>query len=225
MITSNSNADDSTDAMVVDDEKKERTDNASDVSAHVSLSLAGKWAPSEGSHFDKSNRLAKRLAKLLYGDSNGHSLVPYRRLLTRLRTHLAVVERLMCANDWDQINFASVPSKAHLKLKKAFSAHQAERYAEYLASVKSGKSEIKSTGLHPHELTKHYRNNGEVDETVESQWADLIEKMRTAGGLTSAVALVDVSGSMSSGQGNVAPIDVAIALGPRRRSARTAAVE
>ena len=180
----------------------------------VSISLAGKWAPSEASSFDQSpSRFAHRLARLLFPTA-ARPLPLYRKMLGRLRAQLQVVEKLMCAGEWEEIQFDRVPSKAHKLLKDAFQRHQSERYAQYQAAVKRGEKKVNVTGLQPHDLTKVYRIGGARDETNELQWAALVERTKaSAGKLSGAVAVVDVSGSMEGGRGNVKPIDPAIALG------------
>src|SRR5205814_889092 len=119
-----------------------------------SLSLAPKWAPTENHAFDKAPyHFAKRLAALLFPASSTSSssssssapfsaptvLKQYRQLLSELRSHLNVVERLMCSREWSRINFSSVPARAHQKLKSAFLKHDKQRYEEYLTALKAGK--------------------------------------------------------------------------------------
>jgi len=182
----------------------------------VSISLAGKWAPSERGHFDKTAQLAKRLARLLFPDAGARASVLYRRMLSTLRRQLLVVERLMCDGQWQCINFAAVPSKAHLILKKAFTRHQADRYAAFLGLVKSGGAKINTTGLQPHELVRPYLQSSgtPLDETSELQWTTVVAKLRESGSFRSCVSLVDVSGSMSCvASGSTRCLDVAVALG------------
>jgi hypothetical protein len=186
------------------------------------ISLAAKWAPSEGGHYASQ---AKRLARILFGGDStkqggGSGFVSkqhmqscmkkYRSLLSNLRGHLCLTERLVCANRWESVNFNSVPSKCHQLLKKAFSKHCGERYAAYLAGLKKGVGKINVTGLAPHELVKYYLDNprAEVNETVEAAWTALVAKTKEEGTFKAAVAIVDVSGSMSG-----TPMLVAIALG------------
>ena len=197
----------------VNDEKK---DDENKKSPNISLSLAAKWAPTEKSSFDtKKTKFAHRLSKLLFPSST-KALKEYRKLLSSLRKQLQVVEKLMCDNQWDKIQFENIPSKAHKLIRNALKLHQPERYQQYLSDVKTGVKEIKSTGLQPHELTKTYRDNNcngsGVDETIELQWKDLVSKLRESGSFERCVAVVDVSGSMAGG-GTPAPMDVAVALG------------
>jgi len=121
---------------------------------------------------------------------------------------LRVVERSICLGDWKSINFAHVPAVAHNKLKKSFQKHQATRYTQYLQDVKEGKKEIKTAGIQPHELVKQYQEKEEeLNETIEAQWRTLIKKLGEAGSLGRALAVADVSGSMSG-----VPMQVSISL-------------
>jgi len=169
----------------------------------ISISLAAKWAPSEGKHFDV---LAKRLAKLMFPQSKT-ALKEYRLLLTKLRHHLNLVETLMCENKFDQIDFSKVPSKAHRLLRKAFVKHNPLRYEKYLEQVSLGKQKINTTATYPHELVQACMNR-QHDKTTQLMWEDIVDKLRSNTLTSSSVAVVDVSASM-----NGTPMEVAIALG------------
>ena len=76
-------------------EKEARTPN---------LTLAGKYAPREGSAFDG---LAKRLSRCLFGSKNdAASARKYRKLVAALNRALLTTEVLMAANRWSEIEFA-----------------------------------------------------------------------------------------------------------------------
>ena len=80
-------------------EKEARTPN---------LTLAGKYAPREGSAFDG---LAKRLSTHLFGNKNeAASARKYRKLVASLNRALLTTEVLMAANRWSEIEFARRPS-------------------------------------------------------------------------------------------------------------------
>jgi hypothetical protein len=185
--------------------------------ANVTLSLAAKWAPTEGGSFDKKHRLARKLLKFIREEMQSqyastitvNNLKDYRKqILIPTRQHLNVVERYMCSMNWDQINFAHVPSVAMKNYRKAFLAHEEERFTKYLADVKSGKSKINAGQVFPHQLVKYYLDGGAYDETIELQWKEIVRVTANKLGANSAFPLVDVSGSMH-GQ----PMEVAIALG------------
>jgi len=180
-------------------------------SPEKSLTLAAKWAPSENGHFDKKHKLAKKLARLLFDGPCPEK--SYRLLLSMLRQRLVLVETLMCENRWDEIKFSTVPSRAHHLLKKSFRRHQEYRYAEYIESVKRGESQINTAVVYPHEIVNHAKL--ELDQTAEIQWKSIVDKVKSYGALNNSIAMVDVSGSMTSfyEKSKTAPIDVAIALG------------
>jgi len=182
-----------------------------DINKDNNISLVAKWAPSEGSFFDKdeNGKQAKTIAKLLFPNDKACNK-KYRKEVSALREKLKIVERLMAENRWDEIEFSHVPAKAHKILRNAFNKHQEERYKEYLQNVKNGSAKINTSGLQPHELANKYVSgfNVPIDDTIEVQWNALVNKLAEKGNLNSSVAVVDVSGSMS-GQ----PMIVAIALG------------
>jgi len=178
----------------------------------VTLSLASKWAPSERYHFDKKYQFAGKLAELLFPEQKD-ARKQYRLMLTRLRKHLNLVESQMCAGLWDQINFSHVPSRAHTLFKYSFAKHQKDRYIEYLQSVKSNRSKINSSGVHPHEIVQQLKTG--PNETLELLWETIVKKIRDIGSLSRALAIVDVSGSMTSpfSGSQSCPLDVSLALG------------
>ena len=93
------------------------------------LSLAAKFAPSEGGQYSRSLKADKEICRLLYpglvgvADEEaawGHWRAKYRRMLSSLRRALALPEVLMCAQQWTEIDLSSVPSLAMARYKRAF---------------------------------------------------------------------------------------------------------
>jgi len=94
------------------------------------LSLAAKFAPSEGGQYSRSLNADKEICRLLYpglvavADDEaaawGHWRAKYRRMLSSLRRALALPEVLMCAQQWTEIDLSSVPSLAMARYKRAF---------------------------------------------------------------------------------------------------------
>ncbi|MDO9333001.1 MAG: DUF2828 family protein, partial [Dehalococcoidales bacterium] len=114
-------------------------------------------------------------------------------------------------------DFEHLPAKAHQLLKKALAKHCGERYTEYLGKLKRGEAKINTAGLMPHELAAPYITGRvrQVDETIEGAWRTLLAKLKakcsSTGGLKNAIAIVDVSGSMTCNGG--IPMNVGISLG------------
>jgi hypothetical protein len=85
----------------------------------VSISLAAKWAPREGSAGDTH---AQALAQRLFPMARQFSqrMGGYRRLLSGLNARLKTVETLMSAGRWDEIAPPSVPGRAGKLYTRAF---------------------------------------------------------------------------------------------------------
>jgi hypothetical protein len=181
-----------------------------------SITLAAKYAPTEGGSIDKKHNAVKKFTDALMLSPQQYRqqiLVPLRRHLNIVETHLT-----NSVEDWERINFSHVPSLALKKYKKAFARHQPERYTAWLQSVKSGKSKINTDRLMPHQLVEHYvGTQNPVDETIEVQWRSLSQKLKRSlcRAFGPSIAMVDVSGSMSTSRkpGQTLPINVAISLG------------
>lgn len=164
-------------------------------------SLLGKWMPSANTSSKNTVALAQKWIKAL-----GLTERKYRKMLSMLRAKINIVERLMSAKAFDQINYEHVPSRAAMLLRKAFIKHDGERYGAYIQAVKDGTKVIKANTLYPYELVEKYMNGADLDETIEAQWKALPNYVE--GDESNSIVVVDVSGSMS-GQ----PMVVAISLG------------
>lgn len=173
------------------------------------ISLAAKWAPTEGCAHDKKFRAVPKFAtKLSLNKAN------YRKqLLVPLRTYLKIVEAQMCSGKWEDIDFSRVPSVAMKRYSKLFLKHSPERYAEFLAKVRTGEAKMNVGRLHPHEILEEYlgtkaRQSTVVNETTEVAWKEYLRGLRERIKLRRSLAVVDVSGSMAG-----IPLQVALALG------------
>ena len=89
--------------------------------------LAAKWLPRESG---SKRKFARLIAKHC-----GMSSKEYRKFCTR---KTEVVETQMCNSQWDQINYAHVPSQCFRKSKKAFERNDRERFEAFLGAVESG---------------------------------------------------------------------------------------
>ena len=179
------------------------------------ISLASKWSPSEKGYYKFAHNY---IAKYLTSGKKGY-FKEYRQIISKLRAEINVVETKMSANDWDNIDYETVPSQAiklygreliypkSKGLSGAFYRHST-KYTEYLKSVKTGEKKINIKGLLPHQLIHEYITARKTDDVIECQWNKLLEEVTKNQTLSNSTALVDVSGSMSG-----IPMEVAIALG------------
>ena len=92
--------------------------NASKGKKFVPISLLAKWMPSENTSSAKTRALAARAIKAL-------KLTPrtYRRMLSALRKHIGITERMMSTGEWGLIDYAKVPSYAMHNYGSAFAKH------------------------------------------------------------------------------------------------------
>lgn len=158
-----------------------------DMSANKSISLMAKWMPSENASSINTKKLAKNAMRHL-----GLTPREYRKILSRMRAYLNIVERKMSAKDWDEITYAAVPSYAMKNYSAAFKKHDYERFQAYLDSVKKGKTKINASTLYPYDLV-HKVLNSPNDETTELQWKALPNYVH---GENNFIVMADVSGSM-----------------------------
>ncbi|KAH9842443.1 uncharacterized protein C8Q71DRAFT_793946 [Rhodofomes roseus] len=149
-----------------------------------------------------------------------------RWVLTPLRRSLAVPEPLMSAGRWKEIQYSRVASHCMNANGVHFFKHDPEGFAAYLLQVESGEKTISGATLMPHEIVEDvlelvrddWKGAWELEDlmrkkqqmrmrVLEAQWMSLVQRLREAGRLDSALAVCDVSGSMWGG-----PMEVALAL-------------
>lgn len=169
------------------------------------ISLLAKWLPSENTSSYKTKSLAYKIRRYL-------NLSPkkYRKILSSLRSRLKVVEKDMSANNWSNINYETVPSKAFLNYKEAFTRHDETRYRDYLVEVNKGEAKINSSTLYPYDLVKKYLATAisPKDNTVEAQWKALPDYINN--NKQNFLIMADVSGSMLSP--DYVPISTSVGL-------------
>jgi len=138
----------------------------------------------------------------------GLSPKAYRKLLVNLSN---TVEQKLCAREFDQINYAHVPSLAMSRYMKSFSKNDAARFVAYRASLKKGETKINAKGVYPYDIIKALRAGGDA-AVCDAQWDALPDYMDD----TNVLPMIDVSGSMScavGGNANLSCLDVALSLG------------
>lgn len=183
-------------------------------------SLLAKWLKSENTSSVESQKLGKITRKYF-----GLTARQYRKSLSLLRERINVIERLMSAGRWDEIEFDKIPSKAGLIYRNAFARRDMIK-AKYESFAKSADTKVNASTLYPCDVVKqarelmvpNYWNSKKVtmDDTerlmLNKYWDNLTDYFN--GATFNGVAVVDTSGSMTCTYGtSVVPIDVAVALG------------
>jgi hypothetical protein len=178
-----------------------------------SVSLLGKWLPSENASSKETKGYATVIRKGL-----GMTSRNYRKMLSDLRKHIDVVECKMSAKEWAGINYEAVPSRANLIYNNAFLRNDDERRRAYLGALEKGEAKINASVLFPHDIVHKYTagswysrlNN--YDAALEGMWKALPDTVKGNG---NTLVVADGSGSMTcnvGGQTGVTALDVANAL-------------
>ena len=187
---------------------------------YVPASLLAKWMPSENTSSAKTRALAAKAIKAL-------RLTPrkYRQMLSALRKHINVTERMMSAGEWGCIDYAKVPSYAMHNYGSAFAKHDHERFDAYLKSVSKGETKINASVLYPYDLVEKYLGSyyamrdcvragdcyvsRNTDAVVEAQWKALPNYLTKP---VNAVVMADVSGSMMNPNGRPMATSIGLAI-------------
>ena len=171
-------------------------------------SLLAKWLPSENASSAQTRRLAAKIRTYL-----GWSHKQYRKTLSILRARINVLERLMSAGRWDEIEFDKIPSKAGFKYRNAFARRDIIK-AKYEAFAMDKNTTVNAKTLYPYECVAEARAcrcNDTVNRAmINKYWDNLADYFN--GAVFNGMAIVDVSGSMYGCEAS-APINVAISLG------------
>ena len=179
-------------------------------------SLLAKWMKSENASSQETVRLADKTRRYLHMTHK-----EYRKMLSVMRARINVLEVLMSANRWDEIEFDKIPSRAGIIYKNAFARRDIIK-AKYEAFAKDENTKVNAATLYPYEVVEkainlmgscNYWSRGNsvgLDNTdrlmINKYWDGLTDYFN--GAKLNALCMIDTSGSM---QGT--PINVATSLG------------
>ena len=158
---------------------------------NANANLLAKWFPRKGEWFVGMHKYLKVSAG------------SFRRMLTSMSN---TVEQKMCANEWETIQYSTVPSVAGKRYSQSFSKHDGVRYTSYISDVMSGKEKMNASVLFPSDLVHEVWFNDEDTSAYDAMWKSLPNFME--GCNERILPVCDVSGSMM-GQ----PMEVSIGLG------------
>lgn len=195
---------------------KQLTEDMENMKANKNISLLAKWMPSINTSSYKTKDYAKLFCKEL-------DVTPrqYRKMLSKLRAHLKVVEAYMSRKEWSAIDYSAVPSRANLIYNNAFLRNDEERRRKYLSKLEKGETKINAGVLFPHDIVHRYcegtswytRVKSKTDTTLEELWKALPDYVQESG---NTICTLDGSGSMSDnkvGGTRISALEVANALG------------
>ena len=181
--------------------------------------LAKKWHPRKKKRNPnhKNSRWFMRTRTFM-----GLSERDFRKILSSYNT----VETAMCANNWDKIDYSTVPSVSMLRNKKQFEKHDKERFTEFgakaVVEAKEGIKSVKAGAIYPHEIAKSVITNGDgwrskgsvignqaAKDIAIAQWLSLPDKFSTD---KKILVMGDTSGSMTMGDGDAMYISKSLSV-------------
>ena len=153
-------------------------------------SLLAKWLPTETASSTKTRELAKRAIKNI-----GMTPRQYRKIVSSLREYIRVTERKMSLNEWETIDYSTVPSYAMARYNQAFKKHDEGRFFKYIEALNEGKTKVNASTLYPYDLVKNYMGySSDTNLLAEQQWKALPNYIQ---GENNIIVMADISDSMS----------------------------
>ena len=142
-----------------------------------SISLLAKWMPSNNTSSKEKRSEAVILQSLLHLSAR-----EYRKTLSKLREHLAVVDRKASLNQWNDINYNHVPSKANLKYRNAFLKHDEERRNAYLTSLYKGNDAVKinASSMFLYDIVQAYLKVDSYWDSSLNPYDEILEQLWNA---------------------------------------------
>jgi len=184
--------------IVIEQLKKD----TSDAESGKPISLLAKWMPSADTSSEETRKLASYCAKKM-----GMSIYDYKRYIRNLRKHLNLLETNMSSKKWNEIDYSTIPSQAHLRHTEAFYRNDGDRYTEYLNDLADGKTDIKADTLFPYEIIERICiKNDSSEKSLELMWKNLPNYVGNGGNV---IIVADTSGSMF---GRPMAVSVSLAL-------------
>ena len=144
-----------------------------DPKAKRSISLCGKWAPSQDHFHDRHTCIISSIAEIMYPRESlddvlsttddretflKHARDHYRKDMSALRMHLEIVERDITAGTFDKIKYDRVPSLAMSTYAGLFIRKDLPKFEEYITRVADGKANIAGATLLPSTLIQRARS-------------------------------------------------------------------
>jgi len=174
------------------------------------VSLLAKWLPSEGK--------ADHDHYVLLRNHLNVSPRQYRKVVTRLRSEIDVVEQKMCENNWTDIEYSEVPSQAINIYRRAFERHDPQGFKDWVDDVydeDQEDEEVKANAIYPHQITDRFIGDmwggfqvmsDDERRMLQAQWDNLPDYIPDGRNI---LPVCDTSGSMTRDHA----INVSLGLG------------
>ena len=184
--------------------KKQFEEDRENLEQGNAISLLAKWIKTADASSENTRRLGILTAQKL-----GYSVYDFKRIVRRMRKHINVVECLMTADRWEEIQYSEVPSRAMMIYRKAFARHDEERFHTFIDKAVSGEEKIHSAALYPYDIVQKILYQGENSKVLEAQWKQLPNYVEEG---TNAIVMADVSGSMTCSGGRPMATSIGLAI-------------
>lgn len=161
------------------------------------ISLAMKWLPSINTSSKETQELGRWFARQF-----GLSEKDYRKMLSKGRKKIRLLEQDMSANRWGEIQYDKLPSQAFRKHTDAFKRHDEERYSAFITKVNEGKAKINTSTVTTAEVLQNVRKGD--NDASNAIWKSLDNFVPED---LNAIVIADVSGSMYG-----RPMDISTSL-------------
>jgi len=155
--------------------------------------LLAKWLPRKKQYKNLKQKIQKYLK---INDQQ------YRKLVVHLSK---TVEQEISKNNWQHVDYQTVPSQAFNKYRQAFLRHDENRFNQFIEMVNKGEAKINASVLYPHQLYQAY-NQAKDENSIIAQWNNLPNYLENS--TQKILPVCDVSGSMLG-----LPMDVCVSLG------------
>lgn len=190
--------------------KKQFEEDIQNLSSGKAVSLLAKWIKTADASSSETRRLGILTAQKL-----GYPVYNFKRIVRNLRKQIRVVESLMSAGKWDEIQYSEVPSRAMMIYRKAFMRHDEQRFNAFINKAVKGEVKINATTLFPYDIVEKFLYRGESSKVLEAQWKALPDYVEKG---NNVLVMADVSASMS-GRPMATSIGLAIYFAERNTGA------
>ena len=197
--------------------KKQFEEDLQNLNDDKAISLLAKWIKTADASSEKTRKLGILTAQKL-----GYPVYNFKRIVRTMRKKIGVIESLMSAGRWDEIEYSAVPSRAMMIYRNAFQKHDEDRYNAFINKAVNGEEKINSATLYPYDLIEkiwnmscYGANKVKDDKTVEAQWRQLPNYVEEG---TNALVIADTSGSMY-GRPMATSVGLAIYFAERNKGA------
>ena len=150
-------------------------------------SLLAKWLPSANTSSRITRNSARAWAKAL-----GLKPAQYRKMLSKLRKKIHLLEQDMSERKWSDIQYDKLPSQAFRRHTGAFERHDEERYTSFLNDVHTGPKKLNTATVTTAEAIQNIKKGDEA--SANAIWESLDNFVPEG---LNAIVIADVSDSMT----------------------------